>query len=129
MNLNRIVTALGAMLLCACQSGSEANSPREVPAVVVAPTSESRAELQRVVSSALGGVDIRLADDALTTSSLLIVERRRHQTIEGRIGDDRSMEPPEKFRLMTSDSACVLVHLRTKQQYPLAVTTCAPEPQ
>jgi hypothetical protein len=128
MNRASIVTALGTVLLCACQPSSVANSANEVPAVIVAPTAEGRAELQRAVSSALGGVDVLLADDALTGSSLLIVERRRHQTIKGRIGDDRSLEPPEQFRLMTDGSTCVLVHLRTESRYLLPATSCVPEP-
>jgi hypothetical protein len=128
MNRASIVTALGTVLLCACQPSSVANSTDEVPAVIVAPTAESRAELQRAVSNALGGVDVLLADDALTGSSLLIVERRHRQTIEGRIGDDRSLESSEQFRLMTDGSTCVLAHLRTESRFVLPATSCAPGP-
>ncbi|MEJ2133395.1 MAG: hypothetical protein P8Y95_17615, partial [Gammaproteobacteria bacterium] len=88
--MNRTFNLLGVLLLCACQS--QANPSDDVPAVIVEPDPESRAELRQIVSGALHDAPVQLADDALTTSSLLVIERRQIRTLEGRIGADRTME-------------------------------------
>ncbi len=104
MQTARTFALIGSIVLCACQSSSNASPSDDVAAVAVEPTPESHAELQRVVSGALHDVPVQLANDALTDSSLLVMERRQHRTLEGRVGRDRVMESPEQFRLVTRDS-------------------------
>ncbi len=122
----RTFALVGSIVLCACQS--QANPAADVSAVIVEPTAQSRAELQRVVSGALHDVPVQLADDALTDSSLLVIERKQHRTLEGRIGGDRITEPPEQFRLVVNDSRCVLIHSKTGERYQLIEPTCQPVP-
>ena len=91
----------------------------DVPARVNNPTEESRAELLRVISKALNGRTVTLADNALTNDSLLIIEPK-HLT-------GRDLRKPVHFRLMMSGSQCVLVHQETEARSELTQTQCAAE--
>lgn len=97
------------------------------PARVVNPTAESRAELQRVVSDMLYGADVALADDALTTSSVLIVERRRHRSLESPPLSGRDLGHPERFQLVTTGKDCVLIHENDRARRELLDTECVAE--
>lgn len=115
-----LVTAL-MLATAGCKSGS---SPDGTPAVIVDPTEESHAALMLTVTRMLNGTPVRLAGDALTEDSVLVVERRAHRTIEGRPATGRMRERPEHFRLVIEDGDCVLVHLRTSQRATLPHTDC-----
>ncbi len=99
---------------------------RGMPAVLTHPTGESRAELARVVSGALHGTPVTLADDALTTSDTLVVERAAHRDTQGHRIDGRATERPERFHLVQEDGRCVLVHEATGRRFTLRSATCAP---
>jgi len=101
-------------LLSACASSF---AQPDVPAVIANPTGESRAQLARAVSGALNGAPVRLADDALTKDSLLIIEGPH---------TGRDLGKPEHFRLVKSGRDCVLVHERSGTRTTLASTTCLP---
>ena len=113
--MTRSGVLLLSQLLCACTSTL---AQADVPAIIVKPTKESRAELARVVSSALNGAPVRLADDALTRESLLIIEKAH---LSG-----REFGRPEHFRLVKMGEHCALVHERTGKRTTLASTTCEP---
>ena len=98
----------------------------EVPALIDKPTGESRAELAQAVSSALRGAPVRLADDALTRSSLLIVEKAHPRDASGVPLSGRDLDRPENFRLVKTGKRCALVHERTGKRTLLASTTCVP---
>ncbi len=108
------VGIVAAFVVTACQNAPAQN---DAPAIVTDPTPESRAELLRVVTTALNGARVRLADDALTSDSLLIVEREQHT--------GREFGRPDHFRLMKSGSRCVLEHQGTGGRWQLTETTCA----
>jgi hypothetical protein len=97
-----------------------------VPAIIVKPTKESRAELARVVSSALNGAPVTLADDALTRESLLIIERAHPRDANGVPLSGRDFGRPEHFRLVKIGERCALVHERTGERTTLPSTTCEP---
>jgi hypothetical protein len=99
----------------------------DVPARIVRPTPEGRAELDRVVSEALHGATVTLADDALTDVSWLTIERRRPRDIEGRHMGGREMGRPTQFRLFTNNSRCVLVQQPDGPRWELTNSTCVPE--
>ncbi|HLU06006.1 MAG TPA: hypothetical protein VKZ91_05565 [Woeseiaceae bacterium] len=99
----------------------------ERPARIVGPTEESRAELARAVSEMLFGADVMLAEDALTESSVLIVERNRIRSIENRPLSGRDLGRPERFRLVTTGDRCVLIHENDEARYELLETNCVPE--
>jgi hypothetical protein len=100
--------------------------PRDVPAVILSPTAASRAALAAAVGEALGGARVTLADDALTRSSTLTVERGRHHDPAGTPAGGRELDPTERFRLVARGGACLLVHERTGRTIPLESTRCAP---
>ena len=105
------------------------------------------AELRDVIEGVVPGRRILLADDALTKSSLLIVERRRHERLEGTPSAGVPDETPHRFRLELRDRntapgdsrqgtratatavACELVHLNTGKRHALQATRCRVEPQ
>src|SRR5690606_26852710 len=91
--------AAAALGLAGC-AGGPAAAGRGVPAVIADPTPESRVELERAVGELLGGVPVTLAADALTSESLLILERREPRDAEGRPLSGRSFERPERIRLV-----------------------------
>lgn len=117
MPLSNAVAVVGALLiLSACKTGAVR---ADVPARIINPTPESRAELLRVVSEALNGRVVTLADGALTNDSLLIIEPKH---LSG-----RDLRKPEHFRLVLSGSRCVLVNQGTEARYELTETTCTAE--
>lgn len=100
------------------------------PAAIMDPTPAGRADIEQAVAAALGA-EVLIADDALTTSSLLTIERRMPRTMEGRVATGRVLEPPEVFQLVlddVDDDRCVLVHRRTGDAYPLKNARCHPSP-
>jgi hypothetical protein len=68
---------------------------------------------------------VTLADDALTCTSALIVERARLRDDRGLLVNGRDLERPERFTLLAERGACVLVHERTGQRFVLRETECA----
>jgi hypothetical protein len=116
--------ALAAVALAACPKGS---SQHDLPAVLTNPTPQSHAELVRLVSGALDGAPVTIADDALTRDSLLIIERARPRDAEGRPLVGRETGRPERFRLVKNGARCVLVHEGTSERWVLAAATCEPE--
>jgi len=114
-----VAVALAAAA-CPARSGTG-----DVPAVLTAPTAESRREIVRVVSGALDGASVTVADDALTRDDTLIIERAPARDASGRPLDGREKGRPERFRLLRVDSRCVLVHERTGRRFTLESATCS----
>jgi hypothetical protein len=115
--------ACALALLAACRTSS---TRPDVPAVVAEPGAQARAELAAAVSSALGGVPVRLADDALTRESTLVLERAKHRDASGLPVQGREMGTPERFHLVKSGPDCVLIHEGSGRRFSLHETTCAP---
>ena len=101
-------------------------SAQERPAVIAAPTAQSRAELVRVVSSAMNGQALTLADDALTRESVLTIERRTPPGPQGRAATGRTVDAPEQFRLLLRGTRCMLVHAASGREWELAEARCVP---
>ena len=95
-------------------------------AVIVDPDAASRAALQQTVNAALH-TDVTLADDALTDTNILIIERKVPQSIEGSPAQGRNMEMPIQFRLVTDGANCILVDQRDASRHILADTRCVAE--
>ncbi len=112
-----------ALLAAGCRTAR--SEPRELPAVIVAPTDASRAALAAAVSAALHGAPVALAGDALTRSSTLTVERTQVRDAAGVPVQGRELGAPERFRLVKRGGACLLVHERTGRTVVLESTTCA----
>jgi hypothetical protein len=119
-----------ALLAGGCRAAPPAGASAaqgEVPARIVNPTDASRAELERVVSDMLFGADVTLADDALTESSVLILERGRVQSMTNPPLSGREMREPERFQLVTDGERCFLIHGEDRARYELRDTECVAE--
>jgi hypothetical protein len=103
-------------------------SAQEQPAVISAPTAESRAELARVVSAAFNGQPVTLADDALTRESVLTIERRAPSGEQGRAATGRTLGTPERLNLVLRGTRCFLVHASDGREWELNKAQCVPAP-
>jgi hypothetical protein len=109
------------LLLAACQS---TGLSAVTPAVITDANAAVRSELQQVVSRALNRPRVLLADDALTTSSELIIESARPRDGAGRLLNGRELGTPEHFKLLRDGARCYLVHERTQRRYELRQAHC-----
>lgn len=102
-----------------------------MPALISNPTPQSRAELRRVLSVALAGAPVTIADDALTRTSVLIIERAVPRDAQGRplrSLTGRTLERPVRFRLLKSGNRCLLVREGDGRRWELTEATCVAEP-
>jgi hypothetical protein len=120
--MRHAIAVLGAL---ASAAGSVL-AAHECPAVLTNPSARSRAELVHLVSAALNGAPVRLADDSLTRDSTLIIDRVQPRDAAGRPLDGRTLERPEHFRLVTHGSDCILIHERTGKRQILRSARCQP---
>lgn len=93
---------------------------------IVDPDDASRTALRRAVNTALH-TEVTLADDALTESSLLIIERSPARSIQSHPTQGRIMEAPIQFRLVIHGEDCVLIDERDRSRYRLENTRCKAE--
>lgn len=113
-----------AGLACgACQSLA---GDYDRPARIVNADAGSRAALRAAVNEALG-VEVILADTALTASSLLTIEHWPAGSIDNPVPQGRIEDAPVHFRLVKNGDDCVLVRQADGTRYPLADTECAVE--
>jgi hypothetical protein len=121
--MRAIALAAFAMSISGCKNVAP---DADQAAVIVDPDAASRAALQQTVNAALH-TDVTLADDALTDTNILIVERKVPQSIEGSPAQGRNMEMPTQFRLVTDGANCILVDQRDASRHILADTRCVAE--
>ena len=95
----------------------------DLPAWITNPDGASRAALQTAVNEALN-TDVALADDALTDSSILTIERNIPGSLEGQPAQGRNMDMPIQFRLVVSGGDCVLIDQRDESRRVLENTSC-----
>lgn len=86
----------------------------------------SRAALQRAVNDALN-TNVTLADNALTESSLLIIERSPPRSMQNLPTQGRNMDVPIQFRLVINRDDCILIDQRDRSRYLLEDTRCEAE--
>jgi len=111
--------------LPACRSEA---AEQGVPALLTHPTAASRADLSRAVARAFGGAPVRLAPDALTRDSLLVVGRAQARDARGLPLDGRQRGRPQHFRLLRRGTQCVLLHVESGRWYLLRHATCRAAP-
>ena len=108
--------------------GCSTLSAQEQPAVIAAPTAQSRAELERVVSAAFNGQPVTLADDVLTRESVLTIERRTPPGDQGRAATGRTLEMPARLNLVLRGTRCFLVSAADGREWELNESRCVPAP-
>ncbi|HJN51092.1 MAG: hypothetical protein QGI68_20145 [Pseudomonadales bacterium] len=114
---------MGVVLIAS--AGHALSTAKDIPAVITQHSVESRAELLHVVSTALNGIRITLADDALTHNSLLTLERNPPRDLQNRQLTGLQLERPQQFRLVINGSDCILVHQTGR--WHLEESSCAAE--
>jgi len=98
----------------------------ERPAVVADPSASVRAEIVRVVTQALDGAPVTLADDVFTRDSVLTVERRTPPGPQGRAATGRTLDAPARLRLVLDGARCELVREVDGRRFPLRDVRCVP---
>ncbi len=113
--------------LCACATPEAAVQPtvREQPARITNPSAQVQAELLAAITNALQNNTVTIADDALTASNVLIIERAPARDTNGRLLSGRDLGRPQHFELVKDGERCILVHPQTQQRYPLEHARCA----
>lgn len=119
-----LIAGLCLVTLIACKNGT---IQQEVPAVISEATAASRAELQALVSKALAGANVILAEDALSQSSMLIVDRQVRRDAQGNRLLGRDLGKPERFQLLLRGDKCALLQQSTGKRWELQEATCVPE--
>ena len=124
----RLAEIVGSIVVAATLSACKADpGPPETPARIVDPTEESRAELNLIVTHALNGADVMLASDALTKSSVLIIEPKVYRDAQGNRISGRELRAPIQFVLLKQGEQCVLELRSSGERWPLPATRCVPE--
>ncbi|NOR35508.1 MAG: hypothetical protein GQ577_02065 [Woeseiaceae bacterium] len=122
-----VTRAIALAVFVMSMSGCKNVAPdADQAAVIVNPDAASRAALQQTVNAALH-TDVTLADDALTDTSVLTIERKIPQSVEGSPAQGRNMEMPIHFRLVTDGANCILVDQRDLSRAVLVDTECVAE--
>ena len=121
--INAILGTLLWFTLTGCQT---VNTDLDRPARIVNADADSRAALQAAVNEALG-TEVLLAQDALTDTSLLTIERWPAGTMENPVPQGRSLEKPVLFRLVINGSDCILIDQRNESRHVLEDTDCVAE--
>lgn len=111
---------VAAFGIIGCQTVAMGN---DKPARITDPSDESRAALQQTVNAALN-TNVTIADDALTNSNLLIIERAMPRSMDGSPAQGRTMEMPYQFRLVINGDDCILIDQRDESRHVLHDTSC-----
>jgi len=117
------VSLCSALVVAGCKTIGNGD---DLPARVTNPTAASRAALQLAVNDAMN-LNVTIANDALTNSSLLILERNPPRSMQNQPATGRNMDAAIQFRLAINGSDCVLIDTRDASRYPLENTTCVKE--
>ncbi|HEY7671902.1 MAG TPA: hypothetical protein VIC71_06775 [Gammaproteobacteria bacterium] len=121
--MHRVSAAFLALAIAAGCGHLAADEER--PAVLVAPTDAVRAELRAALTAALGQAPVAIADDALTQTYVLIIDRAPVRELENRPLDGRVLESTaERFELVLTSGECVLRRPSDSWHMRLASATC-----
>lgn len=122
---NQLVMA-GAGLVLSMSACQTYDTGHDAPSRIVDASDASRAELQQAVDRATG-VHVLLAENALTDSSVLTLERNQPATMQNPLPQGRITEMPIQFRLVKRGQDCFLIDQRDQTRYLLETTRCVPE--
>jgi hypothetical protein len=94
------------------------------PAVLTNPGAEVKLEISQAILAMTGFSSVTLADQDLTQSSELVIERKHQKTASGDLIQGRDLELPRRFQLVLQSGQCWLVHQTTKQRVLLKKAQC-----
>jgi hypothetical protein len=95
-----------------------------VPAVIINPGPEVKAELQQMIQQAIGGLPVKLADDVLTEQNILYIEQNMGTDAQGNPIMGRHNNKPQVFRLQVEGGQCQLVHGGSAKVFILQQASC-----
>jgi len=126
MNLLKIIAASFAVLL---QTGCASTKPKDSlqSAVLIQPSAASTGVLNAIISRALNGARVSVAQDAFTQSSELQIERMAQDPASMPGLNGRLMGLPEAHRFSlkkNNEGNCYLVYQKTGNEYPLDGVKC-----
>ena len=125
--MRAVIKAIGLSVCAAAVVACKNVAPDgDQAAVIVDSNDASRAALQQVVNNALN-TEVALAADALTDTSLLIIERKVPRSLAGSPAQGRTMDMPIQFRLVSNGSDCILIDQRDESRHKLQDTSCVAE--
>lgn len=119
----RFALLVATLTAAGCQTLAGAG---EQPARLVEPDAAVRAALHEAVAAETG-VEVPLADDALTDASALVIERVVRRGPDGTPLQGRVMEEPIRFQLVTDGADCILVDERDDSRQVLEGAECRVE--
>lgn len=120
----RAAALMGALLLSACQGTPLDTAAAPVPALLDQPDAQTRAELREAVLALTGFSSVTLADEDLTRSSTLVIERKHQRDGKGDLLQGRDLEMPQYLRLELRGGQCWLQHLGRDQGRALKSARC-----
>jgi len=122
-NLNKIGTTCLLGLLSACSS---ATVDAAKPAVLIGPSNANTQIIEKVISQALNGKKIAIADNAFLQSNQLLIEKKPYSSINTTAVDGLILGGPSvhRFALYSQGTSCYLVYAKTGNQYPLNGIKC-----
>jgi hypothetical protein len=93
-------------------------------AVLTNPGAEVKLEISQAIIALTGFSSVTLADQDLTQSSELVIERKHQRTAQGDLIQGRDLELPRRFQLVLQSGQCWLVHKATEQWTLLKKAQC-----
>jgi len=127
----RLILIICLPLLAACknlissdQYDTSVDNAHVYNAIIINHTEASRQELQTVISDALGGRSVIIADNAFTHQSRLIIERKPHLDANGQLLNGRVIEKPIHFKLVIINEQCWLTKFGSDAKWLLSQTNC-----
>ena len=125
----KLIILAACFLVSAFLAGCPAvNENSDTYALISEPTQASREALKRTLSELFAGLEINLADDALTQSSLLVIQQNPQKKLDSQPALGRVVSDPFRFRLIKIENSCYLVDPRDGKHHLLVNTTCTAEP-
>jgi len=115
-----MLSALLGLGLSACSS----NAVEAVPAILPSDSAAARAEIIDIVSQALGGKRIPIAQDVFQESSRLLLGPKPVVAPNGIPVYDSNNTSALVFELMKQGESCLLRRLDTMQTWSLKTTLC-----
>jgi PBP1b-binding outer membrane lipoprotein LpoB len=122
LSKSSLITGI-ALVLSGCQTMA---TDQDRPARIVNPDDASRAALQNTINTVLR-TNVVIANNALTDSSVLVIERSPPRTMQNPNPQGLILETPIQFRLVINGSDCILIDARDNGRYVLENTSCEAE--
>ncbi|KGJ86829.1 hypothetical protein [Colwellia psychrerythraea] len=112
--------ALSLSLLSACALQAE----ESVPALLPENSNAARTEIVAVISNALAGKIVPIAQDVFQQTSRLLLTTPPVTSSHGVKVYSKEIKPALVFELRKKGDTCLLNRLDTEQEWPLKATSC-----